>query len=370
MEMIYNQLIFFSLFQSLLLLGVFLFFKSYRNRLNVFLTILITALTIGLIGKVLHMTWDIERAIRLLLMSEVATSIFGVTAYLYTRSYLEKRTATGKDFLHYVPSIIYCLTLFIYFILPSIETIKERSASGEITRVVFIVHAYILAINITYVALAFKCLLRFKKSYEDEISYSVSLRYFINFLTSLAVLFGVWLCVYLYSVFITKTFGGEIRLYIWLLMSMVILMFSIYSLTNPSVLFKLPELAEKKYAHSKYSTQDLEQLQQRLELIMQEKKPYLNNKLLKSELAQMLGVSSPDMARLLNERIGMNFFEYVNYHRIQEFVHLMKSEKGTTMTFFGLAQEAGFNSKTTFNKSFKKLIGVTPSQYFKDKGST
>jgi len=96
---------------------------------------------------------------------------------------------------------------------------------------------------------------------------------------------------------------------------------------------------------------------------MEEKQPYLNNKLLKAELAKMMGVSNPELARLLNERIGMNFFEYVNYFRIKEFIRLAKSEKGKNMTFFGLAQEAGFNSKTTFNKSFKKLMGLTPKEY-------
>ena len=93
----------------------------------------------------------------------------------------------------------------------------------------------------------------------------------------------------------------------------------------------------------------------------------LNNKLLKTELAQMLGVNNPELARLLNENIGMNFFEYVNYYRIKEFVFLAKTEKAKQLTFFGLAQEAGFNSKTTFNKSFKKLMGVSPSAYFDKK---
>ncbi|GAA4279342.1 hypothetical protein GCM10022259_40670 [Aquimarina mytili] len=130
-------------------------------------------------------------------------------------------------------------------------------------------------------------------------------------------------------------------------------------------LFKItPLITAKKYTQSKLSTTDLDRLKSQLEVLMQEKKPYLNNKLLKAELAEMLGVSNPEMARLLNENIGMNFFEYINYYRIKEFVSLARSEKAKNLTFFGLAQEAGFNSKTTFNKSFKKLMGTSPSEYF------
>ena len=78
----------------------------------------------------------------------------------------------------------------------------------------------------------------------------------------------------------------------------------------------------------------------------------------------MLGVNNPEVARLLNEKIGMNFFEYVNYFRIREFIELAKMDRAKNLTFFGIAQEAGFNSKTTFNKSFKKIMGTSPSEYF------
>ena len=78
----------------------------------------------------------------------------------------------------------------------------------------------------------------------------------------------------------------------------------------------------------------------------------------------MLGISNPELARLLNERIGMNFFNFVNYYRIKEFIELAKTDKAKGFTFFGLAQEAGFNSKTTFNKAFRSLMGTSPSAYF------
>jgi AraC-like DNA-binding protein len=78
----------------------------------------------------------------------------------------------------------------------------------------------------------------------------------------------------------------------------------------------------------------------------------------------MLGISNPELARLLNERIGMNFFDFINYYRIKEFIALAKSDKAQNLTLFGVAQEAGFNSKTTFNKSFKNLMGTSPSTYF------
>ncbi len=71
------------------------------------------------------------------------------------------------------------------------------------------------------------------------------------------------------------------------------------------------------------------------------------------------------LQRLLNERIGMSFFEYVNYHRIHEFIRLAKSPLIEQKTLLAIAQEAGFQSKSTFYKSFKQIMGCPPSEYLK-----
>ena len=61
-------------------------------------------------------------------------------------------------------------------------------------------------------------------------------------------------------------------------------------------------------------------------------------------------------------------FEYVNFYRIHEFIRLAQSPLAAQKTLLGLAQEAGFNSKSTFNKSFKELMGCSPSDYLKSRG--
>ena len=79
----------------------------------------------------------------------------------------------------------------------------------------------------------------------------------------------------------------------------------------------------------------------------------------------MIDINAPELSRLLNERIGMSFFEFVNYYRIQEFIRLAKTPEIEQKTLFGLAQEAGFQSKSTFNKSFKQIMGHSPTEYLR-----
>jgi len=48
-----------------------------------------------------------------------------------------------------------------------------------------------------------------------------------------------------------------------------------------------------------------------------------------------------------------------------EFKSKVSIEKNKNKTFFALALECGFNSKASFNSSFKKITGITPSQFVK-----
>ena len=326
--------------------------------------ILVFVLAIGLTGRVFYISGFFTDNYRWVIFSEFATLLFGATIYLFTRSSLIKKPFSKKELIHYVPALVYNTLATIYFILPSDEVLQERAASGLTSKVTLAFIAIGLSFNITYWVLSLRIFLQFKKDIQQELSYSVQSRFFFSFLVAIGICLLCWFTMFLnwavgYS-FFTKV-NWQI---IWISIAIMTLFIAFYSIKEPQ-LFKIDAfVSSKKYAQSKFSNQQLDTLKKQLEQLMEDKKPYLNRKLLKSELAEMLGVSNPEMARLLNERIGMNFFEYINYYRIKEFIALSQTEKAKHMTFFGLAQEAGFNSKTTFNKSFKDLMGATPKEYF------
>jgi AraC-like DNA-binding protein len=55
----------------------------------------------------------------------------------------------------------------------------------------------------------------------------------------------------------------------------------------------------------------------------------------------------------------------MNKYRIDEAVQLITKEKDNNLTIIDIAYKVGFNNKVTFNKSFKKELSVTPTQYIK-----
>ena len=82
---IYDQLIIFAFLQSLFLLVVFTISPKYRTHISGYMAILIFALFLGLGGKILYSLEVFGRPRKLILLSEVATILFGCTAYLFTK---------------------------------------------------------------------------------------------------------------------------------------------------------------------------------------------------------------------------------------------------------------------------------------------
>jgi AraC-like DNA-binding protein len=96
---------------------------------------------------------------------------------------------------------------------------------------------------------------------------------------------------------------------------------------------------------------------------MNENKPYLDTELTLSTLAAQLNMSRNQLSKVINTGAGNNFYHFVNTYRIEEVKNLIDSDKSKVYTILALAKDAGFNSKSTFNSFFKKMTGLTPSEY-------
>lgn len=355
-QSIVDQLVYFAFFQSVLLAFIYVFSAKNRKRINPFLAIFVLVLVVGLTGRVVYLSGIFGQDQRWIVFSELATLFFGTTIYLFTRSSLYGKKFETRDLLHYVFPVVYNLVIVLTFIV-----------FDEAPKPLWLILTLIgigLIVNISYYYLSIRLFMDFRAKLQEEVSYTVRSQFFLNFLVCIGLCLGIWSGLFVFGIVDIKYLPRTSWQLIWFCIAIIILLITYYGIQEPELYkIKLPERETQKYAHSKFSELDLDKLKEELEQIMESKKPYLNQKLLKSELAELMGVSNPEMARLLNERIGMNFFEYVNYYRIKEFIALAKTDKVKELSLFGLAQESGFYSKTTFNKSFKQLMGMTPTAY-------
>ncbi len=126
------------------------------------------------------------------------------------------------------------------------------------------------------------------------------------------------------------------------------------------------ELPQTRYKNSSLTDNSKRELMQRIEYFMQTQKPYLNNELTLPMLAESLGISTNNLSQVLNESFGENFYKFVNRYRIEESQRLLLDSSFSHYNILGIAFEAGFNSKATFNKTFKEITGVSPSEFIKN----
>ena len=121
--------------------------------------------------------------------------------------------------------------------------------------------------------------------------------------------------------------------------------------------------AQTKYAGSKLSEEEAKLLADQLKKHMLSSKAYQNPDLTLSLLANELGISSHILSQVINEQFKLNFFDFVNQYRVEEFKQRIVNPLYNNFSLLGIAYECGFNSKSAFNRIFKKATGFTPSQY-------
>lgn len=110
------------------------------------------------------------------------------------------------------------------------------------------------------------------------------------------------------------------------------------------------------------SDEEVIKIKKQLEDIMDKQKPYLDSELNLIRLSELLSISTHHLSYVINTGFKKNFFQYVNEYRI-EFAKKLLKDVHSKLSILGIAYESGFNSKTSFNTTFKKLTNQTPSEY-------
>lgn len=115
----------------------------------------------------------------------------------------------------------------------------------------------------------------------------------------------------------------------------------------------------KKYASSRMSDDEGEEILTHLTKLMREEKMYLKSDLSLTDLAQELTISEREVSQVINRHAKQNFASFVNKYRIDEAKQRLNSKD----KILAVALEVGFNNLTSFNQAFKSMTGQTPSEF-------
>ncbi|MEQ8425843.1 MAG: helix-turn-helix domain-containing protein, partial [Cyclobacteriaceae bacterium] len=88
-----------------------------------------------------------------------------------------------------------------------------------------------------------------------------------------------------------------------------------------------------------------------------------NGDLTAAQLAAMMGISRHQLSDVLNTELNIKFYDFINQYRVTTFKEKLSDPSNQRITLLGLALDSGFNSKASFNSTFKRLTGLTPKQF-------
>ncbi|MCB2199544.1 helix-turn-helix transcriptional regulator [bacterium] len=120
-----------------------------------------------------------------------------------------------------------------------------------------------------------------------------------------------------------------------------------------------------KYQKSGLSDERADAIRTALLQVMEQDEAFRNPDLTLIDLADRLEVSPHNLSEVINTRLGVHFFDYVNRYRIEQVKRDILDPGKQHLKMLAIAFEAGFRSKSSFNLLFKKHVGMTPSEYRK-----
>lgn len=98
---------------------------------------------------------------------------------------------------------------------------------------------------------------------------------------------------------------------------------------------------------------------------LHERKLYLDSQINLDRFSEKVNVKSRDVSVIINSHYQSNFFEFINGFRVEEAKRLLVAPECQEDTILDIIYKSGFNSQSAFHRFFKRIVGMTPSEYRK-----
>ncbi|MDW3191182.1 MAG: helix-turn-helix domain-containing protein [Cytophagales bacterium] len=296
--------------------------------------------------------------------------LFGPVMYFFTRKLTGDRIKLGERiWIHFIPAGLYLLYSICVIITDLIildeyyfyrdGTDKDFEPWYQITGLVSM---------IIYAILSIAKYSNFRQSIYQTVSFAdaIRLRWLKNFLVSLVLIItfrGLFVVIFpemgdwgikwwYYLIF------GLISYYLGISGLMSSVRLSIYEIKGLS-----HSTVEKVKTGPDSETMDL--IFQKVNYLFEESKLYKDPGLSLHQVAKAVESNTSILSRVINEKAQMNFNDFVNAYRVASVKASLVDGELNYKTLVGVAMDHGFNSKSTFIRSFKKSEGKTPSEYYK-----
>ncbi|MEO5911253.1 MAG: helix-turn-helix domain-containing protein [Pelobium sp.] len=220
-----------------------------------------------------------------------------------------------------------------------------------------------------YLVLSIKIIIGYSKDIKNYFSFTekINLNWLLNLVVALVIIWLLWFLDTRYPTNYLKYMeAGMFTFFIYFLGFKGVKQPEIFKkATRPdnNILETESIIPSKKYEKTRIFTQTIDTAIIRLTQLMETEKVYKNSQLTLPDLAVLTELPNHHLSQILNENLKLNFYDYVNKYRVEEVKCNLLNPQKNNFTILALALDAGFNSKASFNKAFKKHTGISPSEF-------
>jgi AraC-like DNA-binding protein len=197
----------------------------------------------------------------------------------------------------------------------------------------------------------------------------VDVAWAVNFVVVMFVCVTVYVITASSETWTSRSIFHMILMAAWIYLNQLARRHSVVNIP-PSVMFAFPLIKKQEEKTVGTSTDVYGSLSEQLNLCMLEQKLYLNPKLTLQDVCSAIGTNRTYLSDFLNNFLKTTFYDYVNELRIKTACEIMDSmTHENKRPIVEIAEVSGFNSISTFNRAFVKLMSTTPGQYIARKKS-
>jgi AraC-like DNA-binding protein len=280
--------------------------------------------------------------------------LWGPMLFLFVKSAL--RQNISRTLLHFLPFV----GVFIYLVYQTI-LLSQTDLVEIVTKKNILFSRYkifnfaIYFQNITYILMCILAVFKYQSNLFKQFSNheKIKLNWLFNTLVVLALVHFMIPIIFLYL---------DLQYFknLYLIQLPVLLYISWNTWRQPQIL-EQTDLVETNTAE--ILSEKIIDKKEVLIKIMEIQMPFLNTELTIKNLAELIELPPYQVSELINKGFNKNFYDFVNYFRIEEAKMQLLNPKNDNLTLEGIGNNCGFKSKSTFFAIFKKITGYTPSEF-------
>ncbi|MEP1095798.1 MAG: helix-turn-helix domain-containing protein [Cyclobacteriaceae bacterium] len=351
----------FAAFHGVFLASLLMLKKGSNN--NRYLVLLILFFSFYLTENVIYSSGYIKQLPHLYFVTLPIIFLIGPLFYTYVRAALRSDfKLKPKDLLHLLPFIFEVIILIPFYRLSGDIKIRVYEMSLESTSswefsIFFVGYLIYLGGTFWYFFASYKLL----RNHPDPSG--AKERKKIDWLKKASFSFFSYMFLSLILSILIRPFPEITPTYFHLnLISLTILIHAI-----GYVAFISPDLFNgsqiSNYQFSSIGADKMRELISRLNEVVTANQPHLQSDVSAEDIGKMLGISKHQLSQLLNVGLNTNFYDFINHRRIEHSKKILLSEEYREAKILHVAFDSGFSNKASFLRNFKKLTGLTPTNY-------